>query len=291
VVHGEADRLPGLFVDRYADVAVVQSLCAAMDRREAMIARCLAARLGVRLVVARNDGAARDYEGLPRRRGVLLGTGATRVRFHDAGSWCETDVLVDGKTGSFLDQQDNHARAAAYVRPEMTALDAFSYHGGFALALARGGAKVLALDESVAAVEQATANAALNGVSHRLEARCDNAFDALRRLEGAGERFDLIVLDPPALAKRKGALTTAERAYKELNLRALRLAAPGGVVITCSCSGKLTLDRFAAVLLDAARDVGRPVQVLERRGASNDHPSLLQVPETDYLKCWILRVF
>ena len=152
VVHGEADLLPGLFVDRYADVAVLQTGCAAMDAREPLIAERLMALLGVRLVVARNDGAVRDFEGLGRRRGIVRGAGPTRVRFHDAGSACEADVLEDGKTGSFLDQQENHARAAEYVRPGLEALDAFTYHGGFALALGRAGAKVLALDEAVAAV-------------------------------------------------------------------------------------------------------------------------------------------
>jgi 23S rRNA (cytosine1962-C5)-methyltransferase len=297
LVHGEADLLPGLFVDRYGDAATVQTACAPMDRREARIASLLGERFGFRLVVARDDGGARDFEALPRRRGVLFGEGATRVRFHDAGSLVEADLLVDGKTGGFLDQQENHARAGEYARAlgggrrasdPIEALDAFAYHGGFALAIARAGARVMALDESAVAVERMRANAALNGVE--ILAAVGNAFDELRRFESEDRRFDLVVVDPPALAKRRSALPAAERAYKELNLRALRLLRPGGVLFTCSCSGRLTPDRFAAVVESAARDVGRPVQLLERRGAGRDHPPLLGVPETEYLKCHVLRV-
>lgn len=294
VVHGEADLLPGLFIDRYADAAVIQTTCGAMDAREATIAAVAARLLGARIVVARDDGAARDFEELPRRKAVLLGTGATEVEYHDAGSVLRTDVLADGKTGGFLDQQENHARAASYVAvagpgdEPPSALDAFTHHGGFGLALARAGARVLALDESATAIARTRDNAARNGVA--LEARCENAFDALRALEADWRRFDLVVIDPPALAKRKSALPAAERAYKELNLRALRLLLPGGLLVTCSCSGKLTADHFGRVVEAAARDVGRPLQVLERRGAGRDHPPLLGVPETDYLKTWFLRV-
>jgi 23S rRNA (cytosine1962-C5)-methyltransferase len=293
VVHGEADLLPGLFIDRYADVAVVQTAAAAMDAREDAIARILIERLGVRLVVARDDGGARDFESLPRRKGVLAGGGATRVAFHDAGSAVEVDVLTDGKTGGFLDQQENHARAATYVPADAAsrgfeALDAFSYHGGFALSLARAGARVVALDESAVAVERLRANAARNRVE--VSARAANAFDELRAYEAEGRRFDLVVIDPPALAKRRSALPAAERAYKELNLRGLRLLRPGGVLFACSCSARMTPERFGAVLADAAHDAGRPVQLLERRGAGRDHPPLLGVPETEYLKCWVLRV-
>jgi 23S rRNA (cytosine1962-C5)-methyltransferase len=288
VVHGEADLLPGLIVDRYGDVAVVQTATRAMDAREGEIAEIAAAQLGARLVVARDDGGARDLEGLPRRRGVLAGGGPTTVRYHDAGNLLEIDVLTDGKTGAFLDQSENHARAAEVARGD--ALDAFTYHGGFALALARGGARsVLALDEAEPAAARARANAARNQLA-QVTVEVANAFDALRRFDGEGRRFDVVVLDPPALAKRRGALAAAERAYKELNLRGLRLCRPGGLLITCSCSGKLTPERFGAVVEAAARDAGRPVQLLERRGAGRDHPVLVGVPETDYLKCWFLRV-
>lgn len=295
VVHAEADGLPGLVVDRYADVCVVQTTARAMDAREAEIADVLARVVGARLVVARDDTSARDFEGLPRRRALLRGAGETRVAYHDAGNLMEVDVMADGKTGGFLDQVENHARAAEYARPlgtggTLEALDAFTYHGGFALALARGGATaVLALDEAAPAVERARANAARNGMG-QVTVEQANAFDRLRQLEADGRRFDVVVVDPPALAKRKSAYGAAERAYKELNLRGLRLTRAGGILVTCSCSGKMTPERFGAIVEEAARDVGRPVQLLERRGAGRDHPPLLGVPETEYLKCWILRV-
>jgi 23S rRNA (cytosine1962-C5)-methyltransferase len=290
VVHGEADLLPGLIVDRYGDVAVIQTAARGMDAREAELALVVERALGARLVVARDDGGARDFEGLERRKGILRGKGATLARWHDAGNEFEADVLTDGKTGGFLDQVENHARAASYALPGGDALDAFTYHGGFALALARAGARsVLALDEAAAAVERTRANAARNGLTN-VAVQQSNAFDALRALESEGRRFDVVVIDPPALAKRKSALTGAERAYKELNLRAFRLCKPGGIVVTCSCSGKLTAERFGALVEAAAADAGRPAQLLERCAAGRDHPPLLGVPETDYLKCWFLRV-
>ena len=290
VVHAEADGLPGLIVDRYADVCVLQTAARAMDAREAELAEVVARVCGARLVVARDDSSARDFEELPRRRGILRGEGATRVAYHDAGSLFEVDVLADGKTGGFLDQAENHARVAGYVPAGAEALDAFTYHGGFALALARGGAKsVLALDEAAPAVERARQNAARNSLP-QVHVEAGNAFDRLRALEGEGRSFDVVVIDPPALAKRKSAFGAADRAYKELNLRALRLARAGGIVVTCSCSGKLSPEGFGAIVAEAARDAGRTVQLLERRGAGRDHPPLLGVPETEYLKCWILRV-
>ena len=291
MVHAEADGLPGLVVDRYGDVCVLQTAARAMDAREPEIAEVVARVCGARLVVARDDSSARDFEGLPRRRAVVRGAGDTRVRYHDAGSEFEVDVMTDGKTGGFLDQVENHARAAEYVPRDAEALDAFAYHGGFALALARGGARaVLALDEAPPAVERARANAARNHLDGVVTVEQANAFDRLRALESEGRMFDVVVIDPPALAKRKSAFGAAERAYKELNLRALRLTRAGGIVVTCSCSGKLSPERFGAIVEDAARDAGRPVQLLERRGAGRDHPPLLGVPETEYLKCWILRV-
>ena len=287
VVHGEADQLPGLIVDRYADVAVVQTLARAMDAHEAELGALVAERLGARLVVARDDGSARDFEGLPRKKAVLAGSGSPRVRWHDGENVVEVDVLEDGKTGGYLDQCENHARAAGYATGD--ALDAFTYHGGFALALARGGCRsVLALDESAAAVARARANAEANGLS-QVRVEQQNAFDALRSLEAEGRRFDVVVIDPPALAKRKSALKGADRAYKELNLRALRLLSPGGLLISCSCSGKITPLHFGELIGLAARDVGRPLQLLERCGAGRDHPPLVGLPETDYLKCWFLR--
>jgi 23S rRNA (cytosine1962-C5)-methyltransferase len=290
MVHGEADLLPGLIVDRYADVAVIQTTARAMDAREPLIAQLLVELLGARLVVARDDGSARDFEGLPRATRILHGSGPTSVIFHDAGSEVEIDVTTDGKTGAFLDQAENHARASEYARPSYDGLDAFAYHGGYALALARGGcASVLALDENPAACARARRNAERNGFT-RMVVEQANAFDRLRALESERRSFDVVVIDPPALAKRKSALRGAERAYKELNLRGLRLTRRDGILISCSCSGKLSPEMFGEILVDAAKDAGRSVQLLERRGAGRDHPPLVGVPETEYLKCWILRV-
>lgn len=286
LVHGEADLLPGLIVDRYEDVAVVQTTTAALDRREPAIAEALAGSLSLRLVVARDDGSARDHEGLVRRKAVLLGDGPSLVRTHEGAAVLELDVLEDAKTGSFLDQRENHARAAELARGQ--ALDAFTYHGGFALALAPRAQSVLALDQDARAVERARRNAQLSGFGN-FTAEVADAFQALRRFEGEGRRFDVVVVDPPALAKR-GPLETAIRAYKELNLRALRLTREGGTLITCSCSGKMTAALFEEMLVDAARDAGRAAVVVERRGAAADHPAMLGVPETEYLKCFVLRI-
>jgi 23S rRNA (cytosine1962-C5)-methyltransferase len=287
LVHGEADQIPGLFVDRYGDVAVVQAATRAIDRRERAIAARLATTLGLRLVVGRDDGSARDLEGLPRRKGVLAGAGPSTVTYAEGAARFTVDVLEDSKTGGFLDQRENHARVAGLARG--AALDAFTYHGGFALALAAGAEQVLALDEDPRAVERARANAAASGLAN-VEVQVADAFAELRRFERAGRRFDVVVVDPPALAKRKGPVEAALRAYKELNLRALRIAAPEGWLVTCSCSGRVTAGLFEAMLVEAARDAGREVAIVERRGAASDHPVLLGVPETEYLKCWIVRV-
>jgi 23S rRNA (cytosine1962-C5)-methyltransferase len=299
LVHAEGDRLPALFVDRYEDVAVLQTAARALDRLEGEVARALAERLRLRLVVARDDGSVRDLEGLARRKGVLIGGGPTRVEVREGRARLEIDVLEDKKTGGFLDQRENHLRTGELARPGARALDAFTYHGGFALALAARGAEVVALDEDPAAVERARRNAALSQLDN-LEARQADAFQELRRFEREGRRFDVVVVDPPALAKRRGpgggakrspVIDTALRAYKELNLRALRITAEGGFLVTCSCSGKVTRALFEEMLVDAAADAGRQAAILERRGAAADHPVLLGVPETEYLKCFVLRVY
>ena len=250
---------------------------------------CSRERLSPRIVLERNDGSARDFELLPRRAGVLRGEGPTRVVYQLGPNQLEADLLVDGKTGGFLDQADNHARVAELAPAGARALDAFTYHGGFALALARRGGAVLATDEDEQAVARAQANAARNGLAN-LEVRRANAFDLLRTLEGAGERFEVVVLDPPALAKRKSEAGAAQRAYKELVLRGLRLTAPAGLTVACSCSGRISRADWDDIVAAAAADAGRQVQVIERLGAGRDHPELVGVPETGHLKCWILRV-
>jgi len=259
MVHGEADLLPGYFVDLYGGSAAVQHLAEWAEVRKEPLAGILAEVSGARAVVARDDGSSRDFEGLPRRVGLLQGSAPVVARYHEGDLELEVDLLADHKTGGYLDQRENHLRAGELSRGD--ALDAFCYHGGFALQLARKAKTVLALDQDPAAV---------------------------RALEREGRRFDVVVLDPPAFAKRREGLEGALRAYREINYRGVRLLAPGGLLVTCSCSGKVTPQIFGEVIEWAAREAKRPLQLLERRGAARDHPSLVGVPETEYLKAWFL---
>jgi 23S rRNA (cytosine1962-C5)-methyltransferase len=294
VVHAEGDSLPGLVVDHYADAAVLQTTSVAMNALRDPIAALVRERLGARVVVARDDGSARDFEGLPRFAGVVSGAGPTRVEYRLGPNRLEADLLSDAKTGGFLDQADNHAAVAALAPANARALDAFTYHGGFALALARRGGPVLATDEDPEAVARATDNARRNGLAN-LEVRRANAFDLLRELEARGELYDVVVLDPPALAKRGGtnaasALSAADRAYKELILRGARLTRAGGLLVACSCSGRVSRAHWDELVAAGLADAGRAAQVLARNGAAADHPELVGVPETGHLKTWILRV-
>jgi 23S rRNA (cytosine1962-C5)-methyltransferase len=292
VAHAESDGLPGLVVDRYADAAVLQTTSVAMNAARAEIAEIVRARLDARVVVARDDGSARDFEDLPRYAGLLQGT-ESRIIYRLGDNRLEADLLVDGKTGGFLDQADNQAALAALAPAGARCLDAFSYHGGFALALARrpGAGEVLAVDESEAAVARATANARRNGLAN-LKVERANSFDLLRALESRGELFDVVVIDPPALAKRGGdaALATAARAYKELLLRGARLTRAGGLLCACSCSGRISRAHWEEICTDALADAGRAAHVLSRAGAGRDHPELAGVPETGHLKAWTYRI-
>jgi 23S rRNA (cytosine1962-C5)-methyltransferase len=289
VVHGEGDALPGLFVDLYADVAVVQTTSVAMDALIGQIAPLVQETLNARLVIERNDGSTRDFEGLPRRRGALCGEGSAEVSYQLGPNRLFANLLEDGKTGGFLDQADNHATVAALAPRGARCLDAFTYHGGFALALARRGGAVHANDEDRRAVERTRRNAEENALAN-LQVTQSNAFDLLRTLEGQGARFDVVVVDPPALAKRKSDEGAADRAYKELVLRGLRITEAGGLTVACSCSGRISRAHWDAIIADAAADAGKSVQVIARLGAGRDHPELLGVPETAHLKCWIMRV-
>ena len=284
-VHGEADLLPGWFVDRYGDLLAVQHLAEWVEVRRDALARIAAEACGARGVVARDDGSSRDFEQLPRRTEVLLGSGPMTASYHEGELLLEVDLLEDHKTGGYLDQRENHLRAGELARGE--ALDAFCYHGGFALQLARRAARVLAVDQDAAAIARTRQNASRNGLGN-VEVRAANAVEQLRALDKEGRKFDVVVLDPPAFAKRREGVAGALRAYKEINYRGVRLLAPGGVLITCSCSGKVTPQMFGEVIEWASQEAKRPLQILERRGAARDHPSLVGVPETDYLKCWFL---
>src|SRR5579862_8205688 len=285
LVHGEADLLPSLIVDRYGDCVVVQALSQGMDRLMPAIIGVLQELLGPRGVLARNDPRARTLEGLEQRVEVLAGEIPETVAVTELGVVYEVDLRLGQKTGLFLDQRENRAAAAVYAHGRL--LDCFSYHGGFALTLGRRCDEVIAYDVSEDAVARIRANAARNGVA--VDARAGNVFDELRGLERTGERFDTIVLDPPAFAKNKAAVPKAIAGYKEINLRALKLLNPGGTLVTCSCSYHVGEAAFAEIVYDASVDARTHVTVVEKRMQGRDHPVLLGVPETYYLKCFILR--
>jgi len=286
LVHAEADRLPGLIVDRYDDYLVVQTLIQATDRRLALFCDLLVEQVAPRGILARNDPRVRRLEGLPEEVTVAFGEIPAAVEVREGDLHYEVDLRHGQKTGLFLDQRENHAAAAAYARGR--GLDAFTYAGGFALAMATRCDSVLALESSSAAVDRARANASRNGRAN-VEVREQNVFDELRELEVSGERFDTIVLDPPAFARNKSAVARAVAGYREINLRALKLLRVGGHLITCSCSYNVGEALFTSVLEEAARDARAVVAIVERRTQARDHPVLLGVPETHYLKCFVLR--
>jgi 23S rRNA (cytosine1962-C5)-methyltransferase len=292
LVFSEADRLPGLIVDRYNDVHTLQILAQAWDwpsRRQAVI-NALTEFTAAETLVERVDPRIRELEQLPQRDpGMVQGTKtATVVEMN--GVKFHYDALNGQKTGAFLDQRENYAAAAAYARGD--ALDVCTYQGGFALHLARVCKRVTALDISREALEMAEQNEKLNAGSNQNEIEWieANAFDLLKDYAAAGRQYDVIVLDPPAFAKSKRNLPAAMRGYKELNLRALRMLRPGGILVTCSCSFAVSEEDFLQTLSEAAQDTHRMVRVLERRNQSKDHPFLLGVPESAYLKCIVANV-
>ena len=286
LVHGEGDRLPSLVVDRYGPYLVVQALSQGMDRLLPEITELLADLVKPEGILARNDPRVRLLEGLEQRVEVLYGAIPDVIEAREGHVTYQVDPYRGQKTGLFLDQRENRVAAARYARGRL--LDTFSYNGGFALALAPRCDAVLAIDISEDAVARVRLNAQRNNLAH-IEARAMNVFDELRELERRGERFDTIVLDPPAFAKSKAAAAKALSGYKEINLRALKLLAPGGYLITCSCSYHVHEAQFADMLADAAVDAGAEVAVVEKRMQGRDHPVLMTVPETYYLKCFILR--
>jgi 23S rRNA (cytosine1962-C5)-methyltransferase len=286
LVHGEADLLPSLVVDRYGDYLVMQTLSQGMDRLAPTLVRLLVELTGAKGILARNDPKVRTLEGLEQKVEILHGTVPETIAVDEAGVTYQVDPWRGQKTGLFLDQRENREAAARYAHGRM--LDCFSYNGGFALALASKCESVEALDVSADAVARITANALANGITN-LTAREANVFDELRHLERDGARYDMIVLDPPAFAKNKASIPNALAGYKEINLRALRLLNPGGFLVTCSCSYNVDEATFGEVVLNAAADAHTPVNVVEKRMQGRDHPVLLGVPETYYLKSFILR--
>ena len=291
VIYSEGDLLPSLIVDRYADVFVMQTLSQGTDAVKSMLTEILVEELHPRAVIERNDVRVRELEGLPLINGVVYGDAPTELEILQHGLRFVVEPLGGQKTGSFLDQRENRlaARAAAVTTDRRRALDCFTFNGAFALHLASVCDNVIGIDISGDAVAAARRNANLNEIGNVdfLEA---NVFDVLREMEAAGDRFDAIVLDPPAFAKNRASLKAAIRGYKEINLRALKLLNPGGVLITCTCSYHVSEELFIEILAQAAIDAHRRVQIVEKRTQATDHPVLVGVPETYYLKCVVARV-
>jgi 23S rRNA (cytosine1962-C5)-methyltransferase len=288
LIFSEGDFLPGLIVDRYHDILCLQLLTQAMDAdpvRQALISE-LRTHLAPAAIVERVDPRIRELEQLPPRETALLQGQQTRTIFTMNGVRFHYSALEGQKTGAFLDQRENYAAAAQYAKGD--ALDVFCYQGGFALHLAGNCSSVTGVDSSQPALEAADQNAALNG--REIEWIEANAFDLLKDYAAAGRQYDAIVLDPPAFAKSRKNLAPAMRGYKELNLRALKMIRPGGILVSCSCSYHVSQSEFLNMLAEAAVDAHRTVRILEVRSQARDHPVVLGIPETNYLKTIILAV-
>ena len=287
VVHGEADGLPSLVVDRYGPYVVAQLLSAGLEQARADVLDGISTALAPEGILIRNDTTVRRHEGLPLEVVPGRGTVPDTVAVEEAGVRYLAAPHTGQKTGAFLDQRENRVLVGEHTGAGR-ALDLFTYHGSFALHLARRAGEVVAVDQSAEALARGRENAALNQLTN-ITWREANAFDLLRDLERREELFDTIVLDPPAFAKSKQNVSRALAGYKEINLRAMRLVAPGGVLFTCSCSYHVGRDVFLGMVGDAARDAGRRLQLLAVTGAGRDHPELINVPETGYLKGALLR--
>ena len=324
LVYSEGDLLPSLIVDVYDGHYVLQALSQGTDRLQDEIVELMVEEFKPRSIRERNDARVRQFEGLELRKSVLYvsepgavrgphasisrgvqdATGSSESKgSHDPlatarGSDSEIEINQHGirflvsplsgqKTGAFLDQRENYLAAARVAHGR--ALDCFTCNGGFALHLAKSCESLVGIDISEEAVASAQRNAQLNGATN-VEFKTANVFDALREMEAAGERFDTIVLDPPTFTKSRATIKSGARGYKEINLRALKLLNPGGVLITCTCSYHLSEEMFLGIIAEAAVDARRRLQIIERRGQSSDHPVLLGVPETHYLKCVMARI-
>jgi len=287
-VHAEADGLPSLVIDKYGPWIVAQLLSAGLETARADVLAGISAALAPEGILLRNDAAVRRHEGLASEVVLALGQVPEVVEVVEDGLKYLAAPWSGQKTGAFLDQRENRALVGQHTRPGGRALDLFTYHGSFALHLARHAKDVLAVDQSTEALARGAENARLNGIAN-IVWREANVFDLLRELERRREQFDTIALDPPAFAKTKANLERAVAGYKEVNLRAMKILAEGGVLFTSSCSYHVSRDVFHAMLADAARDSGRRIQFVAATGASADHPELLNVPETGYLKGVLLR--
>jgi 23S rRNA (cytosine1962-C5)-methyltransferase len=287
LVYGEADLLPSVIVDRYGDYIVLQTLSQSSERLKSLLVEILVEQFSPKGVVERNDPKVRLLEGLDQQVSVLYGDVPPEVLVKENGVTFVCDPAKGQKTGSFLDQRENHWAARRYASGDV--LDCFSYQGGFALTVADRCAAVEGIDMAPAAVEAARRNQQLNSISN-VHFREGNTFDLLKQYDEAGRCFQMVILDPPAFAKNRDSIAAARRGYKEINLRALKLLKPGGYLMTCSCSYHITEPLFLQIVAEAANDARRNTVVVERRTQAQDHPILLTMPETHYLKCLILKV-
>ena len=287
VIYSEGDLLPSLIVDRYDDVLVLQTLSQGTEALKPLLVELMIEEFAPRAVVERNDVRVRELEGLEMKVGTLFGEPPDEIEIVQHGFRYIVAPLSGQKTGSFLDQREN--RMAARKVAHGQALDCFTFTGAFALHLATVCDSVTAIDISAPAIASARRNAEINKIQN-VEFREANVFDELRQFELAGARFDTIILDPPAFAKNRSSIKSAVRGYKEINLRALKLLNPDGVLVTCTCSYHMSEQMFLEILREAAVDARRKVQLMEKRMQASDHPVILSVPETYYLKCVVLRV-
>ncbi|MBZ5551882.1 MAG: class I SAM-dependent rRNA methyltransferase [Acidobacteriia bacterium] len=286
LVNAEGDGLPSIIIDRFVDILVFQTLSQGADKVKPWIIRILKEEFHPRAIVERNDAGIRELEGLDLKCGLVDGEVPEEIIYRENGIRFIARLLEGQKTGSFLDQRENHLMARGYARG--VALDCFSYAGGFALNIAARSEHVLAIDSSASAVDLGERNAQLNEVKN-VQFKEANVFDELKALDTMKARFDTIVLDPPAFAKKRTNLENARRGYKEINLRAMKMLAPGGILISCSCSQHVSEIDFLNLLAEAAADAHRHFAVIEKRTQSSDHPFLLSMPETLYLKCVVLQ--
>ncbi|HXO04148.1 MAG TPA: class I SAM-dependent rRNA methyltransferase [Candidatus Sulfotelmatobacter sp.] len=287
LIYGEADLLPSLIVDRYSDYFVVQTLSQSTERIKSLVCEILVELFSPKGVLERNDPKVRLLEGLEQRVGILYGEVPDEIVAKENGIAFVFDLRTGQKTGSFLDQRENHWAARRYASGEV--LDCFSYQGGFALTIAAKCTHVEAVDMAPAALNAARRNQNLNSISN-VTFREANTFDLLKEYDEVGRRFDMIILDPPAFAKSRDSVPAAQRGYKEINLRAMKLLKPGGYLVTCSCSYHVSEALFLQILAEAANDARKTLSVIERRTQAQDHPILLTMPETHYLKCMIVKV-
>jgi 23S rRNA (cytosine1962-C5)-methyltransferase len=287
LVFGESDLLPSLIIDRYLDCFVIQTLSQGMELLKPLWIQLIADLYHPKAIIERNEARVREMEGLPRTAGIVFGDDPGQLVIKEGRfSFC-IDLIRGQKTGWFLDQSDNRIAAEIYARGRV--LDCFTFQGGFAVHMSGGADHVLAIDVSGAALESARKNVEINAISS-IEFAEANVFDKLSELETAGQRFDVIVLDPPAFAKNRASVEAAARGYKEINLRALKMLEPGGTLVTSTCSYHMSEDAFLNILADAASDAHRVARIVEKRTQSRDHPILITMPETYYLKCVVLSV-